>query len=138
MRQNLPDVVGPYPETLMVVILRLGTHPNHKSSTTTGFKIYPLLRTLPEFLLNSHRVLEWTTGILSTCPTNTAVFCRPGKVQVVFTTNPSNVKHMLKTNFKNYLKGTRFTSLLEDFLSRGIFNSDGHVGKPNVHKFIVL
>ncbi|KAK2987304.1 hypothetical protein RJ640_029586 [Escallonia rubra] len=64
----------------MVVILRLGTHPNHKSSTTTGFKIYPLLGTLPEFLLNSHRFLEWTTGILSTCPTNTAVFCRPGKI----------------------------------------------------------
>ncbi|GJV28807.1 cytochrome P450 94A1-like protein [Tanacetum coccineum] len=32
---------------------------------------------------------------------------------------------MFKTNFENYPKGTRFISLLEDFLGRGIFNSDG-------------
>nr|GEZ89143.1 cytochrome P450 94A1-like [Tanacetum cinerariifolium] len=32
---------------------------------------------------------------------------------------------MLKTNFENYLKGSRFISLLEEFLGRGIFKSDG-------------
>ncbi|KAK3019648.1 hypothetical protein RJ639_004031 [Escallonia herrerae] len=100
-----------------------------KSSTTTGFKIYPLLGTLPDFLFNRHRFLEWTTGVLCTCPTSTAVLRRPGEVQAIFTANPSNVEHMLKTNFENYPKGTRFISLVEDFLGRGIFNSDGESWK---------
>ncbi|KAK2980959.1 hypothetical protein RJ640_025108 [Escallonia rubra] len=110
-------------------LFRFFVQPKPKSSASTGFKIYPLLGTLPDFLLNRHRFLEWTTGVLSTCPTNTAVFRRPGKVQGVITANPSNVEHMLKTNFENYPKGTRFISLLEDFLGRGIFNSDGEIWK---------
>nr|GEX06286.1 cytochrome P450 94A1-like [Tanacetum cinerariifolium] len=32
---------------------------------------------------------------------------------------------MIKTNFENYPKGTRFISILEDFLGRGIFNAEG-------------
>ncbi|KAL2491168.1 Cytochrome [Abeliophyllum distichum] len=36
---------------------------------------------------------------------------------------------MLKTNFENYPKGTRFRNLLEDFLGRGIFNTDGELWK---------
>ncbi|KAI3694738.1 hypothetical protein L1987_77708 [Smallanthus sonchifolius] len=96
-----------------------------KSTTQFGFKNYPILGTLPEFLLNRHRFLDWSTEVLSKCPTNTAVFSRPGKINGVITANPANVEHMLKTNFDNYPKGTRFISLLEDFLGRGIFNSDG-------------
>ncbi|XP_076896913.1 cytochrome P450 CYP94D108-like [Bidens hawaiensis] len=98
---------------------------NSKSTTEHGFKNHPLLGTLPEFFLNRHRFLDWSTEILSQCPTNTAVFHRPGKINDVLTANPANVEHMLKTNFENYPKGTRFIALLEDFLGRGIFNSDG-------------
>ncbi|KAM0026170.1 putative cytochrome P450 [Helianthus debilis subsp. tardiflorus] len=98
---------------------------NSKSTLQPGFKHYPIFGTLPEFLLNRHRFLDWSTQVLSQCPTSTAVFSRPGKVNGVITANPANVEHMLKTNFENYPKGTRFISLLEDFLGRGIFNSDG-------------
>ncbi|KAJ0780550.1 putative cytochrome P450 [Helianthus annuus] len=98
---------------------------NSKSTPQSGFKHYPIFGTLPEFLLNRHRFLDWSTQVLSQCPTNTAIFSRPGKVNGVITANPANVEHMLKTNFENYPKGTRFISLLEDFLGRGIFNSDG-------------
>ncbi|KVI00783.1 cytochrome P450 [Cynara cardunculus var. scolymus] len=42
---------------------------------------------------------------------------------------PCKHRIMLKTNFDNYPKGIRFISLLEDFVSRGIFNSDGEVWK---------
>jgi cytochrome P450 len=94
-----------------------------------GFKIYPILGTLPEFVLNRHRFLDWTTEILSNYTTNTVVFLRPGEVQGVITANPSNVEHMLKTNFENYPKGDHFITLLEDFLGRGIFNSDGKLWK---------
>lgn len=34
---------------------------------------------------------------------------------------------MLKTNFENHPKGERFIALLQDFLGKGIFNSDGEL-----------
>ncbi|KAK6942130.1 Cytochrome P450 [Dillenia turbinata] len=48
-----------------------------------------------------------------------------GKFGGILTANPSNVEHMLKTNFENYPKGKGFISIMEDFLGHGIFNSDG-------------
>ncbi|XP_048443848.1 cytochrome P450 94B3-like [Pyrus x bretschneideri] len=94
-----------------------------------GFKNYLILGTLPEFLKNRHRFLEWTTEILTSCPTSTAIFSRPVKICSVITTNPANVEHMLKTNFKNYPKGERFMSLIQDFLDSRIFNSDDELWK---------
>ncbi|XP_021619542.1 cytochrome P450 94B3 [Manihot esculenta] len=96
-----------------------------QNKNNKGFKIYPLVGALPDFLRNRHRFLDWTTEILGQCPTNTAVFHRPGKVHGVITANPLNVEYILKTNFDNYPKGDRFIYLLEDFLGQGIFNSDG-------------
>ncbi|KAI3444287.1 hypothetical protein Pfo_000952 [Paulownia fortunei] len=103
--------------------------PKSRRAATHGFRIYPLVGSLPDFLRNRHRFLDWTTGILSRCPTNTAVFHRPGKVHGVITANPQIVEHMLKSNFENYPKGTRFRTLLEDFLGTGIFNTDGESWK---------
>lgn len=96
-----------------------------KNPNKHGFKIYPLVGALPEFLLNRHRFLEWATDVLSSCPTNTSVFYRPGNVHGVLTANPLNVEHMLKNNFENFPKGYRFYTRLEDFLGDGIFNVDG-------------
>lgn len=100
-----------------------------KNHIKYGFKIYPLLGALPEFILNRHRFLEWTTQVLRNCPTNTAVFVRPGKIHGIITANPENIQHILKTKFENYPKGERFINLLQDFLGRGIFNSDGDLWK---------
>ncbi|XP_055809358.1 cytochrome P450 CYP94D108-like [Solanum dulcamara] len=97
----------------------------NKNPKKSGFKIYPVVGALPEFLLNRHRFLEWTTDVLSNCPTNTAVFCRPGNDHGILTANPLNVEHMLKANFENFDKGARFYTRLEDFLGDGIFNVDG-------------
>ncbi|XP_031104069.1 cytochrome P450 94B3 [Ipomoea triloba] len=97
----------------------------HQKPTKPGFKFYPLVGALPGFIKNRHRFLDWSTDVLAACPTNTAVFRRPGKVHGVMTANPLNVEHMLKANFQNYPKGDRFISLLQDFLGAGIFNSDG-------------
>ncbi|KAL7588112.1 hypothetical protein Lser_V15G38034 [Lactuca serriola] len=102
---------------------------SHTKSKTVGFKYYPLLGTIPEFVLNRHRFLEWTTQVLSESPTNTAVIFRFTKIKGFITANPSNVEHMIKTNFQNYPKGTRFISILEDFLGCGIFNSEGEAWK---------
>ncbi|WCJ34516.1 cytochrome P450 family 94 subfamily D polypeptide 2 [Euphorbia peplus] len=96
-------------------------------STKKGFKIYPLVGALPEFLKNRHRFLDWTTEVLKDCPSNTAVFQRPGKVHGIITASPEIIEHVLKTNFDNYPKGDRFVMLLHDFLGAGIFNSDGEM-----------
>ncbi|KAJ6756531.1 CYTOCHROME P450 FAMILY PROTEIN-RELATED [Salix purpurea] len=98
-----------------------------KKPASKGFKAYPIVGALPEFVRNRHRFLEWTTETLSHCPANTAVFHRPGKVHGIITASPLNVEYILKTNFENYPKGDRFIKLLEDFLGRGIFNSDGEL-----------
>ncbi|MED6223540.1 hypothetical protein PIB30_074894 [Stylosanthes scabra] len=98
-------------------------------TTKTPFKTYPLLGSLPHFILNRHRFLDWSTDILRHSPTQTAIFFRPGTVHGVITANPDNVEHMLKTNFHNYPKGNRFLFLLHDFLGHGIFNSDGYLWK---------
>ncbi|XP_028767403.1 cytochrome P450 94A1-like [Neltuma alba] len=114
---------------LIVFYLYLSFLRSFRKSPEKGFRNYPLLGTLPDFLKNRERFLDWTTQVLRDCPTKTAVFFRPGKVQGIITANPDNVEHMLKTNFPNYPKGERFISLLHDFLGTGIFNSDGDLWK---------
>ncbi|KAK9196951.1 hypothetical protein WN943_005084 [Citrus x changshan-huyou] len=96
---------------------------------SVGFKHYLFVGALPGFLRNRHRFVDWSTEILKQCPNNTATFHRLGKINGVITANPANVEHILKTNFENYPKGQRFVTLLEDFLGRGIFISEGELWK---------
>ncbi|KAL4650220.1 hypothetical protein ACB092_01G071300 [Castanea dentata] len=103
--------------------------PTKKPIKKPGPKIYPILGVLPDFLKNRHRFLDWSTESLRDCPTNTDVFWRLGKGYGFITANPSNVEHMLKTNFGNYPKGNIFMTVLKDFLGQGIFNSDGELWK---------
>ncbi|CAA7060495.1 unnamed protein product [Microthlaspi erraticum] len=109
---------------LLIPIFIFFIFPNH-SSSQSGFKAYPIVGSLPGLVKNRHRFLDWTVETLSQCPTQTAIFRRPGKQQFVMTANPANVEHILKTKFDSFPKGERFISILEDFLGRGIFNSDG-------------
>ncbi|XXG41426.1 hypothetical protein AAC387_Pa01g1884 [Persea americana] len=100
-----------------------------KKPNRSGFVTYPIVGNLPLFLKNRHRWLEWLTEAIREQPTNTITIRRPGNVRGVITANPANVEHILKTNFPNYPKGERFVTTLEDFLGRGIFNSDGELWK---------
>ncbi|KAE8712000.1 Sucrose-6F-phosphate phosphohydrolase family protein isoform 1 [Hibiscus syriacus] len=103
---------------------------HHKQNGSNhGFKIYPILGALPDFLRNRHRFLDWTNGVLRRCPTNTAVFHRPVKIHGVMTANPLNVEYALKTNFENYPKGERFIGIFKDLFGQGMFNSDGVLWK---------
>ncbi|KAF9610736.1 hypothetical protein IFM89_024586 [Coptis chinensis] len=63
--------------------------------------------------------------ILSQCPTRTFVLHRALGSRQIFTANPSNVQHILKTKFSLYPKGDFFSTTLVDFLGHGIFNADG-------------
>ena len=42
---------------------------------------------------------------------------------------PDQVKHVLKENFSNYVKGDNFQDALREFLGEGIFSSDGELWK---------
>ena len=90
-----------------------------------GLEPYPLIGHLPQFLANRHRVLDWMTEALERQTTCTFVLRRPGGVRGAITASPANVEHVLRTSFDNYPKGPRFSSLLHDFLGRGIFTADG-------------
>ncbi|KMZ57901.1 hypothetical protein ZOSMA_81G01220 [Zostera marina] len=93
----------------------------------SGLRSHPIVGTLPDFIKNKHRLLEWTTEILSSAtPAQTMVLHVPiiQTVQIL-TSNPLNVEHILKTNSKNYPKGELNHFKVRDFLGDGIFNSDG-------------
>uniref|UniRef100_A0A0A9GEP8 Uncharacterized protein n=1 Tax=Arundo donax TaxID=35708 RepID=A0A0A9GEP8_ARUDO len=96
-----------------------------KQPRAHGLKAYPLLGTLPHFIKNQHRFLDWSTDVMKRDPTHTMSFKALGLVGGAITANPANVEHILKTNFGNYPKGELTVSMIEDFLGHGIFNSDG-------------
>ncbi|KAJ6834912.1 putative cytochrome P450 94B3-like [Iris pallida] len=73
-----------------------------------------------ELVKNGHRFLDWSTERLQASATHTVALSG-----IVLTASPSNVEHVIKTNFRNYPKGPRNIATLEDLLGRGIINSDG-------------
>uniref|UniRef100_A0A0D9VRE0 Cytochrome P450 n=1 Tax=Leersia perrieri TaxID=77586 RepID=A0A0D9VRE0_9ORYZ len=110
---------------LVVRTWRSGRRSHEKQHYAAGLQPYPLIGHLPQFLANRERILDWMAEVLSRQPTCTFVLRRPGGVRGVITANPANVEHFLRTGFDNYPKGERFSSMLHDFLGRGIFNADG-------------
>ncbi|KAL8162374.1 hypothetical protein V2J09_013863 [Rumex salicifolius] len=113
-----------FPLSLLFLVWFRFSRPTKSCHLANGFRNYPLVGVLPDFLANRHRFLDWTTSVLAATPTNTAFLRRPGGVRGVLTANPANVEHVLKTNFLNYPKGEHFILRLHDFLGHGIFNTD--------------
>ncbi|KAG2405878.1 Cytochrome P450 [Vigna angularis] len=100
--------------------------PNKQTVTIPS---YPLIGSYLALKRTGNRRLQWESDIVQISPANTFTFHRPlGHLQV-FTGNPANVEHILKTRFSNYQKGNTVISTLSDFLGTGIFNSDGNTWK---------
>uniref|UniRef100_M8CF56 Cytochrome P450 94A2 n=1 Tax=Aegilops tauschii TaxID=37682 RepID=M8CF56_AEGTA len=78
-----------------------------RQSRSDGLKAYPIIGTLPHFVKNQHRLIEWSAGVLARCPTYTMTFNFRGLGlgAGVMTANPANVEHVAKANFQNYPKG---------------------------------
>jgi cytochrome P450 len=93
-----------------------------------GLKAYPIIGTLPHFVKNQDRLIEWSADVVRRCPTHTMFFNFKGigLMAGAITANPANVEYIAKTNFQNYAKGEFVVSGMEDFLGHGIFNSDGY------------
>ncbi|XP_039137391.1 cytochrome P450 94A1-like [Dioscorea cayenensis subsp. rotundata] len=101
---------------LLLILLTILRRRRHSPVTRTQNQSGSFL----ELMKNSHRILDWTTDLLLSNPSGTV-----STFMAIITSNPSNVEHILKTNFNNYPKGSSFTSILHDFLGSGIFNADG-------------
>ncbi|CAA6662014.1 unnamed protein product [Spirodela intermedia] len=85
-------------------------------------KAYPLIGNLPQFLKHRHRLLQWLTELLAASPTASGVI----------TTNPANLEHLLKSNFENYPKGPRLTSLMRDSSDGGSSTFEFNTGSLRI------
>uniref|UniRef100_A0ACD5W4X0 Uncharacterized protein n=1 Tax=Avena sativa TaxID=4498 RepID=A0ACD5W4X0_AVESA len=134
MELSLPSAVAmPMPMLFLLLLLplfcficlRRGS--SRKQKSPDGLKSYPIIGTLPHFVMNQDHLVEWSTAVLSRCPTQTMSFNfkNIGLMAGAITANPANIEYMVKTNFQNYPKGEFVLSIMADFLGHGIFNSDG-------------
>ncbi|XAR58613.1 hypothetical protein NMG60_11014084 [Bertholletia excelsa] len=90
---------------------------------------YPIIGSFFDMYKNRDRRIQWTSDLVLSSPTATFVLHRPLGSLHVFTANPANVQHILKTNFPNYQKGKFARAAIEDLLGDGIFNTDGQSWK---------
>lgn len=91
---------------------------------------YPIIGSYFSIKSNINRRIQWTSEIvLSILPSLTFTLYRPLGHRHIFTANPSNVEHILKTCFHNYQKGCLGKETLKDLLGNGIFNADGEIWK---------
>nr|AYM55663.1 cytochrome p450 [Croton stellatopilosus] len=114
---------------LLIFPLFIFFRTKHQSTSTLLPKSYPFIGSSFAIKANFNRRVQWTSDILQTLPSATFVLHRPMGGRQIFTGNPANVQHVLKTHFHLYKKGpvTRYT--LFDFLGNGIFNADGDTWK---------
>jgi len=75
-------------------------------------------------LSNLHRILDYVTERFEALEVET-MWWSVGQKPRLLTRDPQVVKHILKDNFENYVKGTFFSETLEELLGKGIFTSDG-------------
>jgi cytochrome P450 len=99
-------------------------------------KYPPVVGTVLHQLLNYDSLMEYQTE-LSRRHRTFRVLSPTGND--VYTVDPANVEHVLKTSFANYGKGPAMHDVMEDLLGDGIFSVDGdkwrHQRKVASHEF---
>lgn len=100
---------------------------------------YPIIGSYFSISSNKQRLVQWTSELVLSSPSLTFVLHFPFGRRQIYTANPSNVQHILKTRFDIYEKGEFFRNNLLDFLGQGMFNADGSNWKLqrqiSVHEF---
>eukprot|EP00897_Mesotaenium_endlicherianum_P010841 jgi/Mesen1/9786/ME000007S09846 len=93
-----------------------------KFGRNRGPVLWPLLGCLAEILSHLPDIHDWVHGyILEHGTWRLMIFGNIG----LFTADPANIEHILKTNFGNYPKGPDMLANFGPLLGGGIFNSDG-------------
>ncbi|KAH7856228.1 hypothetical protein Vadar_034125 [Vaccinium darrowii] len=88
-------------------------------------KSYPIIGSFFSIYENRNRSVQWTSELVTNSPTSTFVLRRPLGRRVIYTANPSNVQHILKSHFPIYQKSSFSRMNLGDLLGDGIFNTNG-------------
>ncbi|KAL7136454.1 hypothetical protein ABFS83_10G031900 [Erythranthe nasuta] len=100
---------------------------------------WPLVGMLPSFLQNRHRMQDYFTEILSECGgTFQMRFPRIFNMDMLITSDPSNIDHIFSKNFANYPKGRQFREIF-DILGDSIFNVDDElweIQRRTTHSFM--
>lgn len=113
---------------LWVIYFLFCRHYTGRYSKNPTPQSYPLVGNLVGFLYNRHRFHDWVVDLLSASPSLTIqVNFFLGLSHVICTADPANLDHLLRSNFSNYVKGSRFQSVLNELLGNGIFNVDGEI-----------
>lgn len=85
---------------------------------------WPFFGMTPYLLLNGHRLHDFATDIVKLTG---GTFLLKGpwftNMDLLLTSDPANIHHILSKNFPNYPKGPEFRKIF-DILGDGIFNSD--------------
>jgi len=71
-----------------------------------------------------YRILDFATERFEALGVDTAWWTLGSTIRLS-TRDPKVVKHFMKDNFSNYVKGSFFTDTFEELLGNGIFTSDG-------------
>ncbi|KAI3730292.1 hypothetical protein L1987_61461 [Smallanthus sonchifolius] len=107
----------------------------HQKQTTLIPTNWPILGMIPGVLVNAHRLHNYVTElVIQSC--GTFRFEGPwfANMDMLVTTDPLDIHHILSKNFSNYPKGDKFRNIF-DVLGDGILNSDGKIWEIN-HKII--
>ncbi|PWA45820.1 cytochrome P450 [Artemisia annua] len=117
---------------LMSCLMFIYVRRNQKAFIPTN---WPVLGMIPGILVNSHRMFDYVTEVVIE---NGGTFRWKGlwfaKMDILITTEPLDVQHVLCTNFRNYPKGDKFYKIFELF-GDGIFSSDGELWE--VHRKVL-
>ncbi|XP_043697683.1 cytochrome P450 94A2-like [Telopea speciosissima] len=114
---------------LFLFIKTYSTYVSKKNSSVSSQnsklpRVYPLVGSSFTIAANHERFNQWATELLQNSPNGNILLHRPLGHSQLLITNPSNVQHILKTQFYKYPKGDFFRDTLFDFLGDGIFNAD--------------
>ncbi|KAL8469437.1 hypothetical protein ACS0TY_032326 [Phlomoides rotata] len=115
-----------YPEFLLSIplILYLVYLLNRRGKKRPEPTNWPVVGMLPAILQNLRRLHDYATEVLAECGGTYVVkgpwFCN---INMVFTSDPANIHHVLSKNFSNYPKGPEFRKIFE-ILGDGIFGAD--------------
>ncbi|MCD9640114.1 hypothetical protein HAX54_025188 [Datura stramonium] len=88
---------------------------------------WPIVGMLPGLIRNAHHVHEYATAVLVETK-GTFEFHGPvfANLNMLATSDPANIHHILSRNFSNYPKGPKFREIF-DILGNGIFNVDSEL-----------
>ncbi|KAK4856553.1 hypothetical protein QYF36_018631 [Acer negundo] len=102
--------------SLFFLFFSASSNPSNKNPCPQS---YPIIGNLPGFLRNHHRFHDWVAEMLSQTPSSTLqVNSFLNLSHGICTANPINVEHLLRANFQNYIKGSRYYNVLNELLGQ--------------------